>query len=367
MSARKRIKIGLIGCGWFAQAVHLPILRRLPGVEFAALVEPEPSRRQAASRCAPAAVAYADYRDLLKMRGLDAVIVSVPTALHAEVAIAAMQEGKPVYLEKPIATSLEEADKVVSVWKRSGVVGMVGFNYRFNALHEAARCHIYAGRLGRLVEVRSVFSTPPRDMPAWKQHRSTGGGVLLDLASHHIDLIRFLFQQEIQAVQADIDSCRTAQDTASLVLQLTDGLKVRSSFSLCTQDEDRFEIDGQTGSVTVDRYRSLSVEISTRNRQSTRVGRFAHILTAPSQAYYVWQKWRSPWNEPSYRRSLQAFVSAVQGQQVASPDLMDGYRSLEVIEAAEESAKTGRVVDVKSGLLSGPLGTERKQDSGESP
>ncbi|MDP3093086.1 MAG: Gfo/Idh/MocA family oxidoreductase [Nitrospira sp.] len=367
MRSGKPINVGLVGCGWFAQAVHLPILRRLPGVKLAALAEPDPDRRREASRCVPAAVAYADYRDLLKMRALDAVIVSVPTALHAEVAIAAMQEGKPVYLEKPIAISVLEADRVIQAWGKAGVVGVVGFNYRFNPLHEAARRHIDAGRLGPLVEVRSVFSTPPRDMPAWKRDRSTGGGVLLDLASHHIDLVRFLFQQEIRAVQADLYSCRTDQDTATLDFQLIDGLKVRSSFSLCACDEDRFEIDGQLGSVTVDRYRSLSVEITARNRPSTRVGRIAHILTSPSQAYYAWQKWRSPWNEPSYRRSLQAFVSAVQGQQVASPDLMDGYRSLEVIEAAEESAQTGRVVDVTSSLHSGSLVTERTPTSGESP
>lgn len=367
MSARKRIKVGLIGCGWFAQAVHLPLLRCLSGVELVAFAEPDSDRRQAASRWVPMALAHADYRDLLNMRDLDAVIVSVPTAAHAEVAIAAMQQGKHVYLEKPIAASVAEADQVIRAWKEAGVVGMVGFNYRFNALHESARRHIYAGRLGRLVEVRSVFSTPPRDMPAWKQHRSTGGGVLLDLASHHIDLIRFLFQQEIQAVQANIDSCRTDQDTASLDVQLIGGLKVRSYFSLCARDEDRFEIDGQMGSVTVDRYRSLSAEIAARNHQPTRVGRIAHILTSPTQVSYLWQKWRSPWHEPSYRHSLRAFVSAVQGHQAASPDLMDGYRSLEVIEAAEESARTGRVVDVRSSLLSGSLGTERKQDSGEGP
>ncbi len=249
------------------------------------------------------------------MRGVDAVIVSALTSLHAEVAIAAMQEGKHIYLEKPIAASVLDAACVIKAWKKAGVVGAVGFNYRFNVLHEAARRHIYAGRLGPLLEVRSVFSTPPRDMPAWKVHRSTGGGVLLDLASHHIDLIRFVFQQEIQAVQADIDSCRTDQDTAFLDFQLTDGLKVRSSFSLCTRDEDRFEIDRQMGCVTIDRYRSLNVEVTASNRQSTRVGRIAHILTSPAQAYYGLQKWRSPWHEPSYRRSVQAFVSTVRGYQ----------------------------------------------------
>lgn len=173
---RKPLRVGVIGCGWFAQAVHLPILRRLREAELVALAEPDPSRREEASRCVPEALVYADYRDLLKMRDLDAVIVSVPTALHAEVASAAMQQGKHVYLEKPIATSLDEADKIMKVWKEAEVVGMVGFNYRFNALHQAARLQLQARRIGPLVGVRSVFSTPTRSMPFWKQTRLSGGG-----------------------------------------------------------------------------------------------------------------------------------------------------------------------------------------------
>ena len=361
------LRVGVIGCGWFAQAVHLPILRRLPGVELAALAEPEPSRREAASRCAPSAVAYADYRDLLKMRDLDAVIVSVPTALHAEVAIAAMQEGKPVYLEKPIAASLEEADKVVSVWKRSGVVGMVGFNYRFNALFQAAQMQLQARKLGSLVGMRSVFSTPMRSMPAWKQARSTGGGVLLDLASHHIDLVRFLFQQEVRTVSADIESCCTEHDTAVLHLRLAGGLRIQSYFSLCAVDEDRVEIYGQAGKLTVDRYRSLDVEIVDAGGTSSRFRRMTQKLRPFMNAPYLLKKLRSPWHEPSYREALSRFISVVRGCEKTSPDLLDGYRSLEVIEAAEESARTGRVVDVKSSLLSGSLSTERKQDGGEGP
>lgn len=343
---RKPLRVGVIGCGWFAQAVHLPNLRCLPGVELIALAEPDPNRRQEASRCAPAAVAYADYRDLLKIRDLDAVIVSVPTALHGEVAIAAMQLGKHLYLEKPIATSLEEADKVVGAWKQSGVVGMVGFNYRFNPLHQAARMQIQAGKLGPLVGARSVFSAPTRSIPAWKQTRSNGGGVLLDLASHHIDLVRFLFQQDVRMVYADIESRCTEQDTAMLHLRLADGLQVQSYFSLCAVDEDRFEIYGQAGKLTVDRYRSLGVEAADTGGAPSLLRCVTQGLRSLQSVPYLLKKLRSPWHEPSYRESLSRFISAVRGQEEASPDLLDGYRSLEVICAAEESARTGRSVSL---------------------
>lgn len=343
---RKPLRVGLIGCGWFARAVHLPILRRLPEVELIALAEPDPDRRQEARSCVPAALVYADYRDLLKMRDLDAVIVSVPTALHAEVAIAAMQWGKHLYLEKPIATSLGEADKIVSAWKQSGMVGMVGFNYRFNALHQAARMQIQARKLGPLVGARSVFSTPMRSMPVWKQTRSTGGGVLLDLASHHIDLVRFLFQQDVRMVYANIESRCTEHDTATLHLRLADGLLVQSYFSLCAVDEDRFEIYGQAGKLTVDRYRSLDVEIVGAGGTSSRLRRVIRWLRSFRSLPYLFKKLQSPWHEPSYRESLSRFVSAARGRDRASPDLFDGYRSLEVICAAEVSAQTGRSVSL---------------------
>lgn len=343
---RKPLTIGLVGCGWFAQAVHLPILRRLPGADLIALAEPDPDRRRAAGRRFPAARLCADYRDLLKIRGLDAVIVSVPTALHAEVAIAAMQRGKHVYLEKPIATGLREADDVVSAWKHSEVVGMVGFNYRLNALHQAARIHLQAGKLGPLTGARTVFTTPPRSMPPWKRARSSGGGVLLDLASHHVDLVRFLFQQEVRLVYAEISSRCTEQDTATLQLQLADGLPVESYFSLAAAEEDRFEIYGQAGKLAVDRYRSLDVDFFDAGGASSRLRRATLRLRSFGNVPYLFKKMRSPWHEPSYRESLSRFVSAARGRDKASPDLLDGYRSLEVICAAEESAKTGRSVSL---------------------
>jgi predicted dehydrogenase len=111
---------------------------RLPDVELIALAEPDVQRRVEASRRAPGAAAYGSYHDLLKMPEVEAVVICLPNALHAEVAVAALEQGKHVYLEKPLATSLDEAQRVVTAWRRAGVVGMIGFNYRFNPLFQAA-------------------------------------------------------------------------------------------------------------------------------------------------------------------------------------------------------------------------------------
>jgi len=171
-----KLKVGLIGCGHIAQTVHLKILARLPGVELVALAETDPGRREKARLLAPGAIAYADYREVLDMPEVEAVVICLPNALHAEAGVRALERGKHIYLEKPIAINLSEARDVVKAWKRAGVVGMMGFNYRFNALCQAAREHIRSGRLGELVGVRSALSTPVRPLPDWKKARRSGGG-----------------------------------------------------------------------------------------------------------------------------------------------------------------------------------------------
>lgn len=346
-----RLKVGVIGCGDIVRSVHLNILTSLSSVEVVALAEPDPRRLGEANRQAPGAFTCASYQDLLKRSEVEAVMICAPPALHAEVAVAAFKQGKHVYLEKPLATNLADAQGVLTAWRQAKVVGMMGFNYRFNPLYEAMRQQIRSGRQGSLVSARSVFSTPVRPLPVWKQTRSSGGGVLLDLACHHVDLVRFFFDQEVRRVSADVRSQRAEQDTAFLQLQLQDGLSIQSFFSLSAVDEDRFEIYGQAGKLTVDRYRSWDVEIVEAGRTSSRIRRITKKLKAFVNAPYLLKKLRSPWHEPSYREALARFVSATRGRDRASPDLLDGYRSLEVICAAEESAQTGRSVSPKSSAV----------------
>src|SRR6185369_3910139 len=98
------LKVGLIGCGQIVRLVHLNILTRLPDVELVALAEIDPLRRESAHRVAPAAVCYEDPHRLLEQSDIEAVVICLPNALHAGIAAAALEKGKHVYLEKPVAT-----------------------------------------------------------------------------------------------------------------------------------------------------------------------------------------------------------------------------------------------------------------------
>lgn len=338
------LKVGLIGCGSIAQLVHLNLLTRLPDVALVALAEPDPQRRQTASQRAPTAVAYSSYEELLAMPEVEAVVICLPNALHAQAAIAALAQGKHVYLEKPLAITLSEGYTLLTASQRAGVVGMIGFNLRFHPLFQEARQLIQSARLGALVGARSIRSTRVQSLPPWKLSRQSGGGVLLDLASHHIDLVHFLFGQTVRGVFAELRSQRYEGDTAMLQMRLADGLPVQACFSLNSVEEDRFEIYGQAGKLAIDRYLSLRVESTASACGFSWVGQVRHGLRSLARLPSLLRKALAPTREPSYQEALTHFVSAVRARRPTSPDFWDGYRSLAVITAAEESARTGRAV-----------------------
>ncbi|MEM8504158.1 MAG: Gfo/Idh/MocA family oxidoreductase [Cyanobacteria bacterium P01_D01_bin.1] len=342
-------KLGLIGCGSIAQAVHLNILLRLPMVEVVAFAEPDFQRRTAVEKRVPGAIAYTDYRELLEHPDLEGVVICLPSAMHAEVAIAALQQGKHIYLEKPIAISTPEAEAVIAAWQQadavSNVVGMIGFNYRFNPLYTAAKQVIQSGQLGQLVSARAVFSYPLGTAPPWKRKRVSGGGILLDLALHDVDLARFLFNAEIDAVSAELQSHGYEDDTAAIQLRLNGGMLIQIFTSMSTIDEARWEIYGQQGKLTADRYRETAIELTLPQRPYSRRSQLGTSVRAAVRALNL-QKILSPTLEPSYQQALTQFATAIQSGQAVSPDLQDGLRALTIIEAAETAARTGKTVSL---------------------
>jgi myo-inositol 2-dehydrogenase/D-chiro-inositol 1-dehydrogenase len=336
------LKVGLMGCGRIAKAVHFPVLTHLPDVQLVALAEADPERLKKASLFAPKAITCDGYKKLLEMKEVEAVIICLPNNLHAEAAIASLESGKHIYLEKPLAMTLEEGRKVLQAWQKASTVGMIGFNFRFHPLYKAVGQAIQSGRIGDLVSIRSVFSTATQCSPPWEGSHQTGG-TLLDLASHHVDLIYFFLGQEVQNVWAAV---KPPDDAATLQLQLINGLLSQSFFSWNAIEEDRFEFYGRRGKLAVDRYLSLDLEFTDPIRSFDRLKRLWQWIRSFGRVPYALNKVFSPIHEPSYRAALQHFVTAVRTNRPASPDLMDGYHSLKIIKAAEESARTGLRVNV---------------------
>jgi len=316
------IRVAVVGCGQIARQIHLRVLARQTGVRVDVLADTDPQNRALAAQLVPHATLVAT-ADEAAASDVDAVLICLPTGLHAVAALAVLRHRKHLYLEKPLATSLADGQAVLDEWQRAGVTGMIGFNYRFNPLFAQARELIRSGRIGEVLHVSSVFSTPVRPLPAWKQARATGGGVLLDLAAHHFDLLPWLLDRAVVRVAATVRSVKSEADTAAVEWLWAGGISGQSFFSLAAGDEDRVEITGTAGKLTVDRYRSPRVQIG-----------FSRAAALLPSAYTV-ERLRSPGHEPSYKYALGEFVAALRAGRPASPDLADGFRSLQLVCAAE--------------------------------
>ncbi len=338
------LRIGLIGCGRIARQAHLPVLAGLPGAELVALAEADATRRAACHSLAPSAVAFTDYRDLLARSEVEAVVICLPPALHREAAVASFERGLHVYLEKPIATTLEDGARVVEAWRRAGTVGRIGFNCRFHRLVRDLRVSLRTEILGEVVGVRTVFSAARRVLPEWKQKRRSGGGVLLDLASHHFDLVRFLFDQEIIEVAALVRSVASEDDTATIALRLERGPLVTVFATLGAVEEDHLEVYGSRGRLAFDRYRSSRLRFLPCQRDFRLATRFREAGAALASLPRMLGDVLSPPRERSFALALADFVHATRAGESEGPDLDDGLRSLAVVAAAERSAESGRTV-----------------------
>jgi predicted dehydrogenase len=339
-SALDHVRLGVIGCGNIAYWSHLRIAKGLEGASLVAASDPDAAARKRAGKLT-GITPCEDTDELLARNDVDAVIISGPTHLHADMAIAACSAAKHVYVEKPLATSTVDGARVIEAAKRSGVRVMLGFNRRFHPAFEQARATILSGRLGRILAVQSSFCEPsaPGTMPEWKRRRETGGGSLLDLASHHIDLTRWFLSDEVSSVSAAISSDQSDQDSARVELDMENGGQVQGWFSFRSALSDWFEFAGELGTLRVDRHSpGLSLRVPRRMGYGVRSERIA-----PTSALLDWRMKRivRPSAEPSYRRALAAFVGVLRGEVREVPGLDDGMRAIAVVEAAERAAAQG--------------------------
>jgi predicted dehydrogenase len=321
MSDRKiPLRVGLLGCGGIAASIHLPILAGMREVAVTALAEPDETRRQEAARLVPQAACFAGFAELLTTADLDAVVITLPNTLHAPAAIAAFQRGLHVYLEKPLASSLAEGRELLAAWRSAATVGMIGYNYRFLPSYQRARDLIQSDRIGPVVALRSVFCTTRRAVPEWKQRRETGGGALLDLVSHHLDLAAWLVGTPPSSLSCDLLSRQTDDDIALLQLAFPGGISAQLFGAFGGPEQHRFEILGERGALMVDPYGSEFVETRPAALDGVRL---LHLLAAAralaSPRYWQRKVSGSHWHV-SYRQALGCFVHGAWAGRAQEPD-----------------------------------------------
>lgn len=335
----RTIGIALIGCGRVAQRVHAPLLARMPGARLVAVADPSSDAKTLARRCNPAVELYDEPGPLMARGDIGAVVICLPTHMHADAAEAAFAAGKHVYLEKPIAATAADAARVLNAWDAARTVGMTGFNYRFHPLHQRLARLIASGVIGRVTALRTVFATPARDLPGWKRSTATGGGVLLDLLSHHADLVAFHTGARIASVSAAAASIASEADHAAVTMILHDGTPVQTTVSMTSAEQDRFEVMGELGTLTLDRFANCLTHTPLKHSATT-PEMTARSFRNAAQAFGSLR----PTMDSSFAAALRMFIDAVSSGDPVQPDLRAGWRSLSVVLAAASSAASGGAV-----------------------
>jgi myo-inositol 2-dehydrogenase / D-chiro-inositol 1-dehydrogenase len=342
---QEALRVGLLGCGRLGSEVMLALLENRADVRVTAVADPDEAARDKALARVPKASGHADWRAVLDRPDLDAVIVTLPTALHGTVALASIARDLAAYIEKPLAATLQEATAVRDAWQRRRPTLAVGFNSRFHPLLIQMRQHLRGGTIGQPRLVRCAFTVAARLDGSWRHHAAEGGGVLRDLASHHVDLVRFLLDRDIRHVAATRVTPDDGGETIAASGEIEGGIVLSATWASGVVDDDIVEVVGTEGAVRVSRYEDLTLRH--RGRSATGgIGRLGRTVPTAGALRFGLAKRRAPWHDPSFSAALENFLHAARNKAAVVPGVDDGWQSVRVTSAIAESIVTGRRVEI---------------------
>jgi UDP-N-acetylglucosamine 3-dehydrogenase len=325
------LRAGLVGLGSIGRH-HARVLRSLEGVELVAVADPDGD---------PAgAVRGMDVMESVEeviAGGVDMCVVAVPTDVHEVVAVALAEAGVPTLVEKPLAPDLSAAWRIVDAFARRGLIGAVGHIERYNPALQAMRARIDAGELGGLYQVATRRQGP---FPT----RVNGIGVVLDLASHDIDITTFVTGSSFRLVTAMTasKSGRSQEDLVAFLGQLHDGTvsshlvnwlsPLKERIVIVTGERGCFVADTLAADLTFFANASIEVEWDT-------ISMFRGVAEGDVVRYAI------PKPEP-LQTELAAFRDAVAGRPADLVSLEQGASVVSVAESVLESATEMSTVSV---------------------
>ena len=227
--AKKTLRIGLVGVGAAAQINHIPALKKTEGVEIVSLCDRDPEKAARVAQKFGIPRSTGRYDDLLADDDIDAVDVCTPNFLHAPMATAALEAGKHVLCERPLARSAEEAAAMARAAKKADRLLACAVAHRFRADAQLLRTFVQKGELGELFFAKAGWLRlrTAWDSDEWRrQKRESGGGVVLDLGFQMLDLSLWLLGGPgVQSVTASVHRSRKGEveDSASAFLRLESG------------------------------------------------------------------------------------------------------------------------------------------------
>lgn len=321
-----KLKIGFLGAGYIA-GVHAAILARDERVEVAAVHDVVRERAEQFARSTGASVAHSSSEALATC---DAIYITTPNTKHTELAIVAAEAGKHVFCEKPMATSIADARRVLKAAKKSKSVFQVGHNRRFapvyaelkrmiSETHQPHSAHVKMNR-GELIN------------PEWVGDPQITGGFLYETTIHMFDMLRFLFG-EVATVQA-IGSSHDYPETDDFSVLLTFAAGVHATLASSADASwlfpfERVEVFCHHSTIVTREMESL---VYSEGLDGRHVERSMHQLAKE-------EKW-------GYAQEDRAFIDSITGGQPPAVTALDGFKSVELVDAVYESVRTGLPVTI---------------------
>lgn len=340
-----KVKVGVIGCGSIATYRHIPEYAANPDVELIAFCDVVVERAKAAAG-QYGGTAYSDYREMLANEDLDAVSVCTPNVYHAPISIAAAEAKKHVLCEKPMAVSHEEAVAMIEAAKQNGVYLMIGHNQRLMPPHQKAKELLQRGYLGKVLTFRTAFGHGGPEN--WSVEGKGGWffqkekafiGAMGDLGVHKVDLMRWLLDDEFVEVGAFVgvlDKTDTdVDDNAMCILRTEKGVvgTMMASWTHYAGEDNSTILYCENGLLKIgtDPNDQVIVELKDGSVERYRVGAIATNESGGQTNSGV----------------IDAFITSIRTQTPPSISGEEGYKSLQVILAALESAETRKIATVQ--------------------
>jgi len=346
-----RVRLGLIGMGLIGEP-HARSLQRVDECVLVAIADVDQGRRGAAE--ALGARYYRDYQEMIGTEELQGVVIATPNHLHAPMAAACARRGLHLLVEKPIAPTLGEADRLLEAAAQGGVRILVGHQRRFNARVEKSRELVQTGALGRLVGVTASWALlkPPGYFEgpfAWRKER--GGGPILINLIHEIDTLRYICGEveEVFAFTSNRVRGFPVEDTAGVALRFAGGAVGSIFVSDCTPSLSAYE--GTTGENPLichdfgNCYQFYGTQASLSFPQLKQ--RFY-----PDPARLGWhhpiteQGVKVAEGEDPYLKEFRHFARLIAGGEPSRISGEDARRTLEVTLAIQRSGQTGQPVSL---------------------
>jgi myo-inositol 2-dehydrogenase / D-chiro-inositol 1-dehydrogenase len=342
------IGVGIVGCGRVVARWHLPALANVSEATVVALADLDLGRAHTLAARSGNPRVTTDYRELLSDPTVELVAVCVPVAAHAEVAIAALEAGKHVLVEKPLALSIDDCERIIAASNLVPGKAAVGFNQREFALARHARNVRRSGRLGEIQILRTTAMSDGRlrgENPLWASSRSTGGGVLIENAIHHFDLWRFLLDDEVEEVFV---LAKGDDESATVTARSARGSLVVGTFSHASPTANDLELCGIKGRLQVSCLRFDGVEHQTRGEFPGALGgRLRRTMRLPSSLAPALGDLRLGGSfAATFTRQWRRLISAVREDGQVECSLHDGLRAVAILLAVLESTITQRPVEV---------------------